>query len=141
MSASNKCQSKSRLNSTIPASKNNTSEAWHFKSREVTGPHNVLPTAVEAGHMPQWHRPINTNKSGTPDFVLLCSPDKNNNAVVMEVKTWWSYTDADLLRIFEVMIQSDGQFIWDHEDISNLILKQVSACITYPLIERDSSLR
>lgn len=68
--------------------------------------------------------------AGFPDFLLLSSASRGQ-AAIAEVKTWWSYSQAELGRIFDPIIVHEGRFNPDSNTTSAKLLKQVSIFLSY----------
>ena len=85
---------------------------------------------------PQWGRscsdahltPGVKNNAGYPDFILYINPQQRLHAAIMEVKTWWSYSEDDFEMIFsDIAAQSvTGAFEWKAKEGICVLLKQVS---------------
>ncbi|KAF8479904.1 hypothetical protein JB92DRAFT_3149405 [Gautieria morchelliformis] len=84
---------------------------------------------------PQWGRscpqahltPNVRSKAGFPDFLLYESPQQYHHACVMEVKTWWTYTDEDFMEIFSQQgaVRTTGVFLWDGDSQPAIMLRQL----------------
>lgn len=68
-------------------------------------------------------------KTGIPDFILYTSDELYQQSAIFEVKTWWSYDEIEVNKIWTREPYTGGVFSWRSEGIPFEILKQVSASV------------
>ncbi|KAF8485605.1 hypothetical protein JB92DRAFT_3025772 [Gautieria morchelliformis] len=84
---------------------------------------------------PQWGRscpkahrnPGNQKNAGFPDFLLYLGPHQSKHAAIMEVKTWWAYSDNVFASIFSTTAahRGSGVFDWSDDKRPATLLKQL----------------
>ncbi|KAF8489670.1 hypothetical protein JB92DRAFT_3147998 [Gautieria morchelliformis] len=84
---------------------------------------------------PQWGRscprahltPSVRSKAGFPDYILYGSPQLYHHASVIEVKTWWAYSDREFMNIFSSATAqpTTGIFLWSADSRPAIMLRQL----------------
>ncbi|KAF8522508.1 hypothetical protein JB92DRAFT_3094222 [Gautieria morchelliformis] len=84
---------------------------------------------------PQWGRscpkahrnPGDQTNAGFPDFLLYRSSGQRQNVAIMEVKTWWAYSDDAFTGIFSTVAahRGSGVFDWTGTEPPPRLLRQV----------------
>ncbi|KAL4245684.1 hypothetical protein ABKN59_009514 [Abortiporus biennis] len=115
--------------------------------------HFEMPLVGMRVQYPRWGRAsgkVNAGtqgkkKAGYPDFILYAGPArKGQNAIVCEVKNWWSYTPADLeslgpvqvnvppeMRAIRIRDDTTTEFYWGSDAIPARLIKQIWGELVY----------
>ncbi|KAF8510493.1 hypothetical protein JB92DRAFT_3144381 [Gautieria morchelliformis] len=99
-----------------------------YISGNPLGPGRNIPFYPQWGRScPRAHLTTERNRAGFPDFILYRSPQRHHHACVMEVKTWWTYSDRAFTDIFSraATQPTTGIFLWNGDSKTAIMLRQL----------------
>ncbi|KAF8499492.1 hypothetical protein JB92DRAFT_3124809 [Gautieria morchelliformis] len=96
---------------------------------------NTAGQTPQTHFYPQWGRscpkahrtPGQKTNAGFPDFLLYVGPRQRTHVAIIEVKTWWAYSDDVFASIFSTATarRGSGVFDWSEDEQQVTLLKQL----------------